>query len=141
MSSSSESKSKKEIELETSSTSSSEEEEDNQYEEEEIPEPVKKHPNCCQIAFFQRAPKYIKMGRKGSLHPNEIGMMPSNLNIENTHEKITKCWNEVIQKNPEKPSLLKAIFKMEGKLFIFCTFFVDGHSYHVKYSFDLHLSN
>ncbi|GAB1222248.1 hypothetical protein ENUP19_0099G0044 [Entamoeba nuttalli] len=63
---------------------------DEGYIEEEIEPLHKKHPNCCQIAFMQRAPKYIRKGRKGSLNVKEIGQLPHTLDIEMTHKKITK---------------------------------------------------
>ena len=69
-----------------------EDEENQHYTEEYIEEVTKKHPNCCQIAFFQRAPKYIHMGRKGSLHVKELGQIPSNLNIEQTYDKYKSAW-------------------------------------------------
>ena len=38
---------------------------DQDFSVEEIVEVQKKHPNCLDNLLFQRAPKYIKMGRKG----------------------------------------------------------------------------
>ncbi|BFU26397.1 ATP-binding cassette, sub-family C, putative [Entamoeba histolytica] len=93
---------------------------DEGYVEEEIEPLHKKHPNCCQIAFMQRAPKYIRKGRKGSLNVKEIGQLPHTLDIEMTHKKITKCWEKEIEKHPKSPSLLRTLFRMEWGHFLIC---------------------
>ncbi|EDR26155.1 hypothetical protein EDI_314560, partial [Entamoeba dispar SAW760] len=93
---------------------------DEGYVEEEIEPLHKKHPNCCQIAFMQRAPKYIRKGRKGSLNVKEIGQLPHTLDIEMTHKKITKCWEKEKEKHPKSPSLLRTLFRMEWGHFLIC---------------------
>ncbi|KAL7712569.1 hypothetical protein QTN25_009747 [Entamoeba marina] len=42
----------------------------------------KRHPTFIETLLFRRAPKYISKGRKGGLNVDEIGQLPSTLNIE-----------------------------------------------------------
>ncbi|KAL7712469.1 Canalicular multispecific organic anion transporter [Entamoeba marina] len=80
----------------------------------------KKHPNILQTLFFRRAPKYISKGRKGGLEVDEIGQIPSTLNINKTYEKISRYWDEECKKHPNKPSLFRTLLKVEWKSLLWC---------------------
>ncbi|ELP94857.1 canalicular multispecific organic anion transporter, putative [Entamoeba invadens IP1] len=87
----------------------------------DIPEPIyKKHPNCCEIALMQRAPKYIRKGRKGSLNVKEIGQIPSTLDIDKTYIRMSKGWERELEKHPKSPSLLRTLFRVEWKHLLLC---------------------
>ncbi|KAL7712918.1 Canalicular multispecific organic anion transporter [Entamoeba marina] len=68
----------------------------------------------------ERAPKYISKGRKGGLEVEEIGQIPSTLNIDKTHEKISRYWDEECKKHPNKPSLFRTLLKVEWKSLLWC---------------------
>ncbi|ELP85761.1 multidrug resistance-associated protein, putative [Entamoeba invadens IP1] len=73
--------------------------------------PPKKHPNLFNLFLFRRSVKQIMKGRKGSLNVEDIGEMPSNLDIDGSYGRLLKLWDKESQK--KSPSLIKVVIQRE----------------------------
>ena len=87
------------------------------YDIEEIPEIPKKHPNIFNMIVFGRSFPQIVKGRKGSLHVQDIGQLPSTMKIEQSFDELKEEWDNQLKK--DAPSLIKAILKKEWKWLLF----------------------
>ncbi|GAB1227961.1 hypothetical protein ENUP19_0365G0023 [Entamoeba nuttalli] len=102
---------KEEKEIELRDNKEIEERVEGTYKIEEIEEVKKKHPSIFNLIFFRRSFPQIIKGRKGSLNVEDIGQMPSNLNIEKSYDTLLKTWEKETQK--KNPSLIRAVIKRE----------------------------